>query len=321
VKLSDLVTEAQRLAGRVDPNWYSRTARWINEAQEQWSIGVPWNTLIEEESFISDGAPDLLLPSRVQTVMWIADTANARPLIKSDHWEREIPNEFLKASTGTTFLYREVGVDAVIKPSFSSDRLLIEATATDTASIYIEGLATDSAASGYADALYRASETIDVINLSTYTTANVYVKVDVIGKDKYTVGDYIIRGGGVGTLARLNSVDLRTKYRHLELAPIPAAGTVLYVQYLKAPTPLTALSQCPHPAIDEEYLIWYAAGMIRESQGETQQAAGCLARAQQILERRIYKERMFGDKDLRAMPDPNYWNDEDQYQVPTGGGF
>jgi hypothetical protein len=295
--------------------------RWLNEAQDQWNISVPWPQMVEEEEFVCDGSATLLLPARVGAVMWIADKANTRALIKSDNFDREIPRELLGAQVGTPYMYREMGIDPIIKPNLSLGYLSVYATATDTAQIFIEGISVDSAASGYADAHYATNELITVVDNAIYTSVNQYVKITSLGKDKVTEGDYIFSGGGVGTIARLNKGEFRTSYRHIEIAPIPNQGTVIYVNFLRQPNPLVHTYQVSTPGVDNEYLIWYAAAMIREAQGEVQQAAGCFARAQQILDRKIYKERMFGDKDLRAMPDPNYWNDEDQYEVPTGGGF
>jgi hypothetical protein len=53
--------------------------------------------------------------------------------------------------------------------------------------------------------------------------------------------------------------------------------------------------------------------MTHEAMSEAQQSQIKLARAKEILNRRIHRETGFGDQDWRALPEAGFWANEDQY--------
>jgi hypothetical protein len=313
MNLGNLITEAQRLSGRVDTQFRARTRRWINEAQEEWSLEVPWPTLIREESFRTDGTAQLILPPRVKVMLWAGDAANQRPIDMMKHWDREFPGPFFGKTTGAACVLRPMGVVAASKQPAAVGPITVKTTASDSVTIHISGLAQDTAASGTSEQFYPVREALIIASDSEYTSVNSYVKIDSLGKDDFTLGDFVFRDSSSNVVARLNKDEYRTGYRRVDLLYIPPIGTEIVVQYLTGPETLVDDTQVPHPAIDPEYLIWYAAGMTHEAMSEAQQSQIKLARAKEILNRRIHRETGFGDQDWRALPEAGFWANEDQY--------
>ena len=322
MNLSGLRTEAQRLAGRVDSEWNSRTRRWLNEALEQYAIAVPWPTLIREEDFTSAGTRALMLPPRVKQVQWVADKTNSVALDASDKWDREFPTSFLQDTNGAARMWREVGVQSLRRDPASAGILSAQADVSCVCTVFVEGLVRTTAASGTADEYYTARDTISIAGSNVTAGTVVFTRIDTLAKSDFTAGDLTVFDASSNVLARVPAFSYRSEYRRVELLNIPTAGTVLRVRYLHAPTALVNDTDFPHTSVDDEYLIWYAAGMIHEAEGQEEQAKTKMARAAEILNRRIYKEQMHGDRDLRAFPEPGYHNFEDLDGWPPyqGGG-
>jgi hypothetical protein len=131
-----------------------------------------------------------------------------------------------------------------------------------------------------------------------------------VGKDDLTPGDLRIYNGST-TIGRISANRYRSEYRNVELLIIPPAGTLIRAGYLERPNPLTVAYQQPHPSINDEYLSWYAAGLIHKAMGEADIAGAALGRADQILQERIFAEKGHGDRDTQGEPDVNYWNTEE----------
>jgi len=310
MNLGNLITEAQRLAGRVDADWKSRTRRWLNEAQTQWAMEVPWLTLERVESFVTDGTSELILPSRVLTIRWVGDKTNQRPVDAGGAWDREYPSSYFGNTSGTLLFWRDKGITPLARIPTTTDRIWLQTTASDTFNVGISGLAVDTAASGTPDYFYEVSEQIVVINESAYTSTHDFYQIDAIGKDDFTNGDILIYSGN-NQIARLLANEYKTAYRRIEWLKIPPANTELRIAYIARPATLVSDYQIPHPAVDTEYLTWYAASMILTAMNQEDNAAIKRMRADEILRRRAVKERSHGDRDWRAYPEPSYWGSED----------
>jgi hypothetical protein len=317
VNLATLVIEAERLAGRVDTNFFSRVRRWINEGQDAWALECPWPTLLREETFVANGTRSLILPSRVKVLLWAADQDNSRPIDNLKHWDREFPASLFQNTSGAPRFSRQMGVQAVFRQPSTTSRLTFNTTVSDVFSVYVAGLALDTTASGTAENLYYAREVVNIAGTGTYTSTTLWNRIDTLSKDDYTPADLTVRDSASNLVARVSRDVYRSEYRQLDLLHIPSAGANIAVQYLTGPEPLVDNEQVPHTAVDPEFLIWYAAGLLHAGQGEEQQSAVKLARAKEILNRRILREKQFGDQDWRALPEPGYWQDEDQY-LPRG---
>lgn len=311
MNLSNLITEAQRLAGRVDSDWKTRTRRWLNEAQTQWAMEVPWPTLERIETFVADGTNELILPSRVLTIRWVGDKTNQRPVDAGGAWDREYPTAYFGDTAGSLLFWRDKGVTPIARAPASTGQIRLQTTASDSFNAYVAGLAIDTAASGTPDYYYEVSEQVAISNDSVYTTTHEYYQIDVIGKDDFTNGDVLFKDTTGSQLARLGRNDYRSLYRRIEWLKVPTSNTEIRIGYITQPRPLISDGDIPNPAVDVEYLIWYAAAMILTAMGQEQNAAIKRARAEEIMRRRIVKERSHGDRDWRSYPEPTYWGTED----------
>ncbi len=317
MNLSNLITEAQRLAGRVDTDFNDRTRRWLNEAQTQWAIAIPWASLARRETFAMNGGQQLVLPPRVLTVKWLIDRTNHRPLYPNDQLDKEFPWTLIDSTAGNLQAWKEVGVQPVSRQPSAQGTLSIQTTASDNFNVFVAGLVENTTQSGTPEQFYAVQETVVVSDSAAHTTANQYVRVEVLGKDKFSAGDVIVKDAAANQLARIPYAILQSKYRVLEFVNTPSAGTLIDVFYIQEPLTLVDNAQHPPTAVETDYLLWYTAGMIHAAQGQDEQSQAKLAKAAQILQARIVKDRKHGDKDWRAIPDPFYWANEDQYEIPN----
>lgn len=321
MNLLNLITESQRLASRVDSDFNDRCRRWINEAQTQWAISVPWKTLARQETFAMDGTQNLILPERVLTVKWVLDRTNKHPIKPYDTMDQDYPWAIVQNTPGAIQAWEELGIQPVVRQPSASGTLQVQTTASDTFNVYLAGLVEDTNQSGTAEQFYTVKETVVVSSSGPNTTSNSFVRVEVFGKDKYSAGDVTLKDVSGNQLARLPAYSLQSEYRVLRFMLVPDAGTLVDIFYLQKPLPLVDNAQQPPPAVETDYLIWYAAGMMHAAQGQEEQSQVKLARAQEILTRRITKDRKHGDKDWRAIPDPQYWANEEQYETPNNFYF
>jgi hypothetical protein len=161
----------------VDSLFFSRVRRWVNEAQEQWATEQPWPQLLREETFSANGTRALMLPPRVKTVLWAADQTNQRPLDLMKHWDREFPDAFFGNTTGAALIVRQMGISPVSKQPGIVGRLTFNTLSSDTVAVYVAGLALDTSASGTAENLYYARETVQIVSDGTYTSTALFSRI------------------------------------------------------------------------------------------------------------------------------------------------
>jgi hypothetical protein len=313
--VATLTNRAQRIAGRVDSGFDSRTVQFLNEAVEHWARANPWPGLRRTGEFVADGTRNLILPQHVFHVQWIADKTNKFPLEAKDLWDREARDEYLGDTTGPAFWWREVGVTPITQQPTTPALLTVRTDVSDSFSAHIAGIAQDTTASGTANYEYFTEEQLNVAGSAAVSTVNYYIRVMTVGKNDFTAGDLKVYNGST-LIGRIAANRYRSEYRNVEFLTIPEGGTLLRIGYLEAPNPLTAAYQNPHPSINPEFLVWYAAGLIHKAQNESDQGELCIQRALQILNARSFKEKDHGDQDHGLYPDQGYWGSENLYSWP-----
>lgn len=315
MNVGELVTRAQRLAGRVDTNFDSRTIQFLQEAVDEWAYKAPWPTLRRTDTFVADGTRNLILPQHVLTLRWLADETNRQPIDPREQWDRQDPSRYLGDGTGSAYWWRETGIVPVTAQPGTPTQLSVRTDASDVFSFYIAGYIRDTTASGTANYEVFAEERMTVAGSGATNLATLFVRVLSMGKDDLTPGDLRVYNGST-TIGRIAANRYRSEYRNVELLTIPPAGTLLRAGYLERPNPITNIYQQPHPSINPEYLAWFAAGLIHKAMGEADIAGAALGRADAILNKRITAEVSHGDRDSQGIPDRDYWNHDDMYGWP-----
>ncbi len=310
-----LVTRAQRLAGRVDSGFDSRTIQFLNEAVDHWARAKPWTSMRQTGEFVANGTRELAFPQHVFHVRWIADKTNKRSLDPKDNWDLHDPTKYLGDTNGPASWWREIGIAPITVQPSTPAQIVVRTDQSDTFNVHVAGLVRDTAASGTANYEYFTEEQLNVVGSGPATTTNFFIRVMTVGKTDVTPTDLKVFNGS-DLIGRIAANKYRSEYRTVEFLTIPPAGTLLRVGYLEAPNPLTASYQQPHPSINPEYLVWYAAGLIHKAQNEADLGNVCIQRAEAILQDRSYKEEAHGDRDYGAIPDYDYWNHEDRHAWP-----
>jgi hypothetical protein len=310
MNLANLIQEAQRIGGRVDTDFNTRTRRWLNEAIETYAMAIPWPTLIQRETVITNGQRNLVLPQRMRVVRWLGDIENKRRIRPNDHMESEFETSFFNPQSSQAFFYRQRGLSPVTSQPSPAAPIVFNTTSSDVFSAYISGLVLDTRASGNANYRVQASEEIALAGTTNYTSINSYIQIFTIGKNDFTPADLVAYNGS-NVISRVEARRYRAEYRFIEFIHTPPADKQLEIEYLAAPEALVDAYQIPQPGIDIDYLINYAAAKQHLAQNRPELAQGLMAEAQAILNRKIYQERADQETDLRAIPDPLLTSQDD----------
>jgi hypothetical protein len=310
VNLGQLITEAQRIGGRVDSDFSTRTRRWLNEAMEIYAMSIPWPTLIQRETVITNGQRNLVLPQRMRVVRWLGDIENKRKIRPNDHMESEFETSFFNPQSSQAFFYRQRGLSPVTSQPTTPTPIVFNTATSDAFSAYISGLVLDTRSSGTANYKVQASEEIILGGTTNYTSVNSYIQIFTVGKNDFTLADLVAYNGS-NVISRVESRRYRAEYRFIEFIHTPPANKELEIEYLAAPEALVDNYQIPQPGIDVDYLIHYAAAKQHLAQNRPELAQGLMAEAQAILNRKIYQERSSQENDLRAIPDPLLTSQDD----------
>ena len=317
MRLGDLITEAQRRAGRVDSNFDVRTTQWLNSAQEVFVTADPHSTLQHEETFAADGTSDLYLPSYVKKIISIMDETNKLPIERHENWDREAPGTFIEETAGGPQWWRELGLSPVSFQPTEAAQVFCDPLSGENVVCSVVGLAQDTARSGTAIGKFLAQEQVTCQSGAEGSTTSLFVKILTLGKDVLTTDDVTFAFSTGGTvISRAFRNDHRAAYRHVQLLRVPGAGTLLRVKFLINLPDMTDVNQIVHPGVDSEFLTWWAAGMIHKATNEEDRAGIAFGMARERLQKRVHYEDAFGDQDHRLAPDPLYWSFEDDQQWP-----
>jgi hypothetical protein len=314
---SEIVTEAQRLAGRVDSNFDDRTKKWINQAQEQWSLADPWGQLTFFEDVLTRGGRDLYLPTYMRKVLHLFDKSSKLPMERHEQWDREEPGVYAdETASSTPIWWREMGFSSVVGQPTTATGSKVEFDTLGAAEdivCYISGVIQGTQASGSAVHRHMGSEFVTCMSgAGAQETSNIYVEVRQLSKTARTTDDVLCRYDASGDhIGRIESSRYNAEYRHVQLLYSPAAGRTLTVKYILRVPDFTDDNQPAHPGVDVDYLKWWTAANIHAAQNQLQESAIKRNVAKGMLQRKSHFEQAFGDQDLRMAPDSTYWHHED----------
>lgn len=310
-----VILRAQRLAGRVDPNYDTRCLEFLTEAVEAWALSQPWPSLRHTASLTTPGGRSLVIPSYFRTVTWVADDTNNRYLKAQDMWERREPSEFLGDTTAAPYWWRERAMSPVFTQPTSAAQISFRTDTSETFSVYIGGISQNTSLSGTAGYEYAKNEIVSIQGSGPATTSGYYVRILTVGKNAQTVSDLQILNGST-EIGRIPSTEKRAEYREIELHPIPTAGQIFRIGGILAPDKILRTTDCPHPSINTQYLVWYVAALIHMAQQQPDKAGALMGQANDIISKRAYQEKMSSERDLGMIPDYDYWNSEDSRSWP-----
>lgn len=312
MNLGSMVTEAQRVAGRVDAGFDARTRNWINQAFREWQKRVPTQLVTTEQDFTLQGNLDLYLPTQVAKINYVVDVTNKSPVNRTEDWDRRDPAAWIEETGGKAVAWREVGVSPVAKQPSSASQVFFTPQAPEAVVCFVQGLASDTTASNPGMATYLAAEYVTCPS-SVETSGSIqFTKIHSISKSAQTSGDITVSYTSAGeTVARLFRDDYRSEYRHIQLLNVPTDGTQIRVSYSLYYPPLSDDNQVPPPGVDSDFLIYKAASKIHKAQGQNEDASAAIAMAEAIIRDKTEMEKTKGDQFVDITPDTYYWNPDE----------
>lgn len=316
MNLQNLITAAQELAGRVDTNYNDRTRKWINEAQTIWASRRPWSAITREEDIpVPQGVREIVLPQRVLVMKWLADKTTKSFVRPHNQPDRAFPTTYLDDVPGKADFFKRIETVAVAAQPTEAAALTVALMENESVTAYISGLAQDTTASGTANELYFVEESLSLSTTNPSTTSNKYVRVNSFAKTDTTNADVLLKLGG-STISRIPAHEFNAEYRKIILDKQTDVAKTFRIEYVIKPPPLVETYQHPHPSINTDFLINYAAHKIHQSLQQPELAQEKRAAAESILLDAAGRESSFGDDDYQIIPDFAYWNNEDFYAWP-----
>lgn len=307
--VASLIDRAQRIANRVDSSYRERARDALDEAIQWHAMESPWDKLLFQEDFPTSGSEYLTLPDRVARPVWIADATNRLKLQAGGNDWADMPI-FLAKTGGTACEWKSVGVVPVTRQPETASRLVATASVSESFNIGVKGLVEDTSASGTPFQFYEAFEELMVSDDSGVTSANEYVQIYQISKERGTSADVRFTYGTDETVSRIPSWESQPRFHRLQFMPVPPANISLRVSYFRRPDRITSEAQPLDPNINEEALVWRAAGNIHWHQNELQNAQLAWAKADQFLAAETKQQETHGERDHSVQPWFGYLNRE-----------
>ncbi len=295
--IADLIDRVQQIADRVDPSFRERALSSLDEAQQWYASQVPWDGLKRNEDFFVN-SEFLILPDRVNKVIRIGDRTNSRELDPGEFFERRVSGAYFQKTTGAPQEWRDRGFVSTVKPLSADAQLFVSSTVSDGIAIQITGRVNDTTASGTALELFEARESL-TLGGATLTSANSYRRVISIQKDKGTAADILIGTANEGLIARIPSWEARPMYRRVQFHPVPT-GQTLDVGYFRRPDRITSENDALEPSVNEEALMWRAAGNLMWMDNEPAAAERAWQKAAEVVAVKRNEEETFGEKDFHV---------------------
>ncbi|MEE8522193.1 MAG: hypothetical protein V3S83_12605, partial [Gemmatimonadota bacterium] len=230
--------------------------------------------------------------------------------------EKRTPAQYYQRTAGQALEWRDMGWLPVIKQPVTDTTLNIESSVSETMDVFVRGLVRDTTASGTALEFHEVQETV-TLGGAALPTANTYTEIIALQKPKKSLAEVIVTNNQTALkIARIPLWRTRAQYKRVQLHFIPVAGTVFEVIYFRKPDRIVSEDDPLDPAINEEAIMWRAAGNMHWMDNEDQAAERGWRQAASILKKIRVMEESFGEEDHSVQPWTGYLeleNDSRQY--------
>jgi hypothetical protein len=310
------IDEIQRRVNRIDTGWRTRVLEAIDHAVQSFAEKMPWKELRREEIFLAPGTRQMVFPTRVARIITLGDRGNARYVAPGEAWESRSEGSFYQDTIGSPVEWRHAGAVPVISQPTTDAALNVRSTASEAITLYLQGLARDTAASGTALELYPVRESI-TFNGSAFTgTANTYVQLLDVYKTSNSSADVIINDSVAGTpISRIAGWQDRPNFQSVEFMWIPQSGTQIQASYFTRPEQIVSENQVVDNNVDHDYIVWRAAGDIHWQKEQQQAAQLAWAKAEERLLDLANAAQNFGEIDIRTVPTSNFLDFHDDNEL------
>jgi hypothetical protein len=313
-RVSQIITEAQQLANRVDASYNPRLLSAVNRAQIHWAERLPWPGLERIETFFANGRRDVVLPDRVNIIITVGDAANNSWVEPGENFEARWDPLFFAGTAGRPCEWRPSGVTPVITQPQTESPLRLLSSQSEALSVLVRGLVRDSAASGTALEFHQEEEVVSLGSSTTEVTSTSFVEILAVEKPHNTVSSLSVFDNVTGAIiGRISPWETVSRYKKLSTPLIVPAGHPLQVRFYAYPPNLTSIDQTVEASVPDDFLVWRTAGDLYMIENMPDAAQLAWAKAEEVLTNSINARRSFGQRDATAMPDSNYldWSDYD----------
>jgi hypothetical protein len=311
--LGELVNSCGLKSGFSDtayrPNWLI----FINEAVREFARQIPWDGLEDTTNILSDGSKFLFLPTYVDSIVWLLNLTDSRPVQRTGDWDREATAPYAQAVTGPALQYDKIGEVPTFKAP--AGYIWFQSThASDVQQIYITGLITNSGASGPFQQTFRELS-IAATGTTPVTLTTLFNKVFSISKATDANGDFYFYDAGASNvhISWLGRTEPEAKLKRLQLLYIPSAGTNFELRFRYKIPKLTQDAQAPHPTVKPDFIIQHALALHYEEQEQNQKAGAQQVKALRTLEQEAKKDIMFDEPFSKITPELSLTLDDDDF--------
>ncbi len=312
--VGDIIDQSLRLANRVDPAYRQRALDAVDRNVRYFAERVPWPSLERREEFQANGSEFFTFPRRVRSIISIGDNTNKCYVRPGDHFERQYPEWELGGNKpqGGPFKWRHLGTSPVIQDPTERTVLNLNTTASDSQSVFVRGLAFDTAASGSALEYFEASEIV-VAQETPTATVNQFKEVLAIEADTLDKNHDIVVRYDTGDLpaARILKNERHTSYEKIQWLAKPATGNLFTVRYYEDTEKIASESQILPPQVDTDVIVWRTVGDLHWISEAPQAAQLAWQRADELIQVHMTAQVSHGDRLEQAIPYAPMYEDDD----------
>lgn len=308
-QLSQIFSDAKKLASNNDQGLDDFLLGAATRAQRYWAERLPWPDLERRERFAAPGDRQIVFPARAYALLTLVDVTNNFEIERGGHFEDN--QDFVNKTGGHAFHWRPYGITPVAPQPQTDTALTIQAGASESMQVFVQGLVRDTSQSGTALELYEAQETVTLSDENSVDTANNYVEVFAVEKPYNTENNVTVTNKQDGkVIARIPHWDTQIRYPRIETDLAIPAGTTLEALFLAHPQDITGTGQPLHPSVDEDFMVWRLCGDLHWIKNNQQAARLAWGKADEVVENAKMKRRAGGGT-IPTAPTLDYLNFSD----------